>query len=295
MPRALWKGAISFGLVNIPVAVYPAASHEGVSFDWLDKRDMAPVGYKRVNKETGREVAKENIVKGLEYEKGRYVVLSDQEIKAANAKATQTIDIVAFVDCDAIPNAFFDTPYFVSPGPRGDKVYTLLRETLKKEKKAGVAYVVIATKQHLGALMPMGNLLMLYTLRWATELRDASGIEVPSAGLKGAGVRDNELRMASQLVKDMTEEWKPEQYKDQFHDDIMALVKKKVAAGKTEEVLEPEKAQDVEPSNVIDLTELLKKSLGQHKGAGAKRKPAARTRRTARPAAKATGTRKRAA
>lgn len=293
MPRALWKGAISFGLVNIPVAVYPAASHGGVSFDWLDKRDLAPVGYKRVNKGTGREVSRENIVKGLEYKDGKYVVLSDAEIKAANVKATQTIDIVAFVDCDSIPNAFFDTPYFVSPGPRGDKVYALLRETLKKEKKAGVAYVVIATKQHLGALMPVGNLLMLYTLRWADELRDAKDIHVPAAGLKSAGVRDNEIRMATQLVKDMTEAWKPEQYKDQFHDDILALVKKKVAAGKTEEVLEPEKAEDVEPSNVIDLTELLKKSLGAHKGGGARRKPAARA-RTARAATKATAARKRA-
>lgn len=295
MPRALWKGAITFGLVHIPVALYPASKQDELDFDWIDRRNMAPVGYKRVNKETGREVAKENIVKGLEYEDGKYVVLSDAEIKAANAKATQTIDIVAFVDCDAIPNAFFDTPYFVSPGPRGDKVYALLRETLKKEKKAGVAYVVIATRQHLGALMPVGNMLMLYTLRWASELRDAKDIDVPSAGLKGAGVRDNELKMASQLVKDMTEAWKPDQYKDQFHDDIMALVKKKVAAGKTEEILEPAKAKDAEPSNVVDLTELLKKSLGAAKGG--KPKPAARARRTsaAKTAHKSAAARKRAA
>lgn len=297
MPRPLWKGAISFGLVNVPVAVYPAASHDGVSFDWLDKRDMAPVGYKRVNKETGKEVAKENIVKGLEYEDGHYVVLSDAEIKAANAKATQTIDIVAFVEADSIPPAFFDSPYYVAPGARGEKVYALLRETLKKENKVGVAYVVLQTKQHLAALMPVGNVLMLQTLRWASEIRDPKGIEVPGAGLKGAGVRENELRMASQLVKDMSEDWKPEQYKDQFHDDIMALVKKKVAAGKTEEVLKPEKADDEAPaSNVIDLTELLKKSLASRKDGDSPRarKPAARAKRATRAPARASPARKRA-
>jgi DNA end-binding protein Ku len=295
MPRPLWKGAISFGLVNVPVAVYPAASNDGVSFDWLDKRDMAPVGYKRVNKETGKEVTKENIVKGLEYEDGQYVVLSDAEIKSANAKATQTIDIVAFVPADSIPPAFFDSPYYVAPGARGEKVYALLRETLKKEGKVGVAYVVLQTKQHLAALMPVGNVLMLQTLRWASEIRDTKGIDVPSAGLKGAGVRENELKMASQLVKDMSEEWKPEQYKDQFHDDIMKMVKKKVAAGKTEEVLKPEK-EEAPASNVIDLTELLKKSLASRKdGASPRaRKPAARAKRTPRATARATPARKRA-
>jgi DNA end-binding protein Ku len=294
MPRALWKGAITFGLVNIPVAVYPAASSDGISFDWLDKRDMAPVGYKRVNKETGKEVAKENIVKGLEYEDGHYVVLSDAEIKAANAKATQTIDIVAFVDADSIPPAYFDTPYFVGPGARGEKVYALLRETLKKENKIGIAYVVLQTRQHLAALMPVGNMLTLITLRWASELRDPKGIEVPPANLKSAGVRDNELKMASQLVKDMSEQWKPEQYKDQFHDDIMAMVKRKVAAGKTEVVAQPEKGEEAPPSNVIDLTELLKKSIGRKKetaGTRPARKPAASARRAS---ARAAAARKRA-
>lgn len=294
MPRALWKGAITFGLVNIPVAVYPAAASDGISFDWLDKRDMAPVGYKRVNKETGKEVARENIVKGLEYEDGHYVVLSDAEIKAANAKATQTIDIVAFVDADSIPPAYFDTPYFVGPGARGEKVYALLRETLKKENKIGIAYVVLQTRQHLAALMPVGNMLTLITLRWASELRDPKGIEVPPANLKSAGVRDNELKMASQLVKDMSEDWKPEQYKDQFHDDILAMVKRKVAAGKTEVVAQPEKGEGAPASNVIDLTELLKKSIGRKKetaGARSARKPAASARRAP---ARAAAARKRA-
>jgi DNA end-binding protein Ku len=279
MPRPLWKGAISFGLVNVPVSVYPAATRIGLDFDWLDKRDMAPVGYKRVNKETGKEVPKENIVKGLAYEKGRYVVISEAEIRAANVKATQTIDIVAFVEADAIAPAYYDTPYYLGPGARGDKVYALLRETLRKEGKVGVAYVVLHTKQHLAALVPVDNALMMITLRWASEMRDMKGLDLPSASLKSAGVRDNELKMATQLVRDMTEPWKPEQYKDRFHDDILALAKRKVAQGKGKAVTEPEAAQAPEASNVVDLMALLKKSLGERKApahAGRKAEPRAK-------------------
>ncbi|QJR11054.1 Non-homologous end joining protein Ku [Usitatibacter rugosus] len=284
MPRPLWKGAISFGLVNVPVAIYPAASRDGISFDWLDKRDMAPVGYKRVNKETGKEVPKEQIVKGLEYEDGHYVVLSDAEIKSANTKATQTIDIVAFVDAECISPLYFDSPYYVAPGPRGDKVYALLRETMRKEGKVGVAYVVLQTKQHLAAVLVQGNHLVMMTLRWASEMRDAKAIDVPPASLKSSGVRDNEIKMATQLLKDMSEKWEPGQYHDKFHDDIMALVKKKVAAGKTEEVMKPEKEAEEKPSNVIDLTELLKQSLAK-KGDKGRKAPAASVRKT--PARKA--------
>jgi len=289
MPRPLWKGAISFGLVNVPVAIYPAATRDGVSFDWLDKRDMAPVGYKRVNKETGKEVPKEDIVKGLEYERGHYVVLSDAEIKAANTKATQTIDIVAFVDAECISPMYFDAPYYIAPGTRGEKVYALLRETMRKEGKAAVAYVVMHTKQHLAAVLVQGNHLVMMTLRWASEMRDAKDIDVPPASLKSAGVRDNEIRMATQLVKDMSEKWEPGQYHDKFHDDIMALVKKKVAAGKTEEITKPEKETEEKPSNVIDLMELLKQSL-EKKGGKGRKAPAAAVRKA--PARKAAARRR---
>jgi DNA end-binding protein Ku len=280
MPRPLWNGAISFGLVNVPVSVFSAATHEGVSFDWLDKRDMAPVGYKRVNKKTGKEVPKEQIAKGLEYADGQYVVLSDAEIKAANSKATQTIDIVAFVDAECISPLYFDTPYYLAPGKRGEKVYALLRETLRKEKKVGIAYVVLQTKQHLAALMVLDNHLTMMTLRWASEIRDTKGIDAPPASLKSAGVRDNELKMATQLVKDMSEKWVPGQYHDKFHDDIMALVKKKVAAGKGKVVVEPDAGVEEKPSNVIDLMALLQESLSKKAG-GAKAKPAVKRKRAA--------------
>lgn len=286
MPRALWKGAIAFGLVHIPVSVHSASSSDGISFDWLDKRDMAPVGYKRINKETGQEVTKENIVKGLEYEDGQYVVLSDEEIKGANVKATQTIDIVAFVDADEVEPGYFETPYFLSPGTRGEKVYALLRETLRKENKIGIALVVLHTKQHLAALIPHERALQLVMLRWATELRSDEDLELPPADLKKAGLREKEITMAAQLVKDMTEKWDPTQYKDQFRDDIMAMVKRKVASGKTTTVEKPESLREAPASNVIDLTELLQKSLrGRTAGASAARP--ARTAKTASRTAKA--------
>lgn len=293
MPRALWKGAIAFGLVHIPVSVHSAASSEGISFDWLDKRDMAPVGYKRVNKETGKEVTKENIVKGLEYEDGQYVVLTDEEIKGANVKATQTIDIVAFVDAGEVAPGYFETPYYLAPGTRGEKVYALLRETLRKENKIGIALVVLHTKQHLAALVPQGRALVLLMLRWASELRTDDDLELPSTDLKKAGLREKEIAMAAQLVKDMTEKWDPKQYKDQFAADVMAMVKRKVAAGKTTTVEKPEaSARQAPASNVIDLTELLQKSLrGRSAGASAARP--ARTARVAK--APATKLRKRPA
>jgi len=291
MPRELWKGAIRFGLVHIPVSLYPGESRDELSFTMLDKRDMAPVGYKRVNKETGKEVPKEDIVKGLEYERGHYVVLSDAEIKSANTKATQTIDIVAFVDAECISPLYFDSPYYVAPGTRGEKVYALLRETMRKEGKVAVAYVVLQTRQHLAAVLVQGNHLVMMTLRWASEMRNAKDIDVPPASLKSSGVRDNEIRMATQLVKDMSEKWEPGQYHDKFHDDIMALVKKKVAAGKTEEITKPETEAEEKPSNVIDLMDLLKQSLAKKGGKGRKA-PAAAARKA--PARK-TAPRRRAA
>ncbi len=297
MPRALWKGAISFGLVHVPVALYPAAREDELGFDMLDRRDMAHIGYKRYNKETGKEIERENIVKGLEYESGRYVVLSDEEIRGANVKMAQTVEIVAFVDAGDIPPTYFETPYYLAPTARGEKVYTLLRETLKREKKVGIAYVVIQTKQHLAALMPIDGVLVLNTLRWATEVRTHDELAVPSGGIKNAGLRDQEIRMASQLVASMTEKWKPEQYKDTFRDELLKMVERKVEKGETQQVNEPPPEPSQRASaKVIDLTELLKRSLdsGARKPAkephgGAAPKPAVRKAAKAPPKLKAVG------
>ncbi len=260
MPHTLWKGSIGFGLIYIPVALYPASQEQGLDFDWLDKRDMAPVGYKRVNKVTGKEVSKENIVKGLAYTEGKYAILSEDEIRGNHPKTTQTVELLHFVNVGAVPPEYFEKPYFLAPTAKGEKVYALLRETLRKEKKIGIAYVVIATKQHLAALIPNERALMLFTLRWETEIRGDEGLSFPAAG--NAGVKPAEAAMAAQLVNSMSAAWKPGSYRDTFREDIMALVKKKVAAGKTTEILSLEQPGEPPASGqILDLTELLKRSL----------------------------------
>ena len=260
MPRTIWKGAVSFGLVHIPVALVPATTRQGIDFDWLDKRSMDRVGYKRINKTTGEDIDSENIVKGVEYEKGNYVVISDDEIKAAHPKATQTVDIVAFVDAKDISFLYIDTPYYLTPDRRGEKVYALLRETLIETGKVGIANVVLRNKQHLAVVMPLGKALVMNTLRWADEVRGVEYLEMKDEALN-ADLNPRELDMAKRLVEDMSEEWNPEQYKDTFQDKIMDLVETKAREGKIEAVGGPEEAVHRRSADVIDLTELLKRSL----------------------------------
>lgn len=260
MPRTIWKGAVSFGLVHIPVALVPATTRQGIDFDWLDKRSMDRVGYKRINKTTGEDIDSENIVKGVEYEKGNYVVISDDEIKAAHPKATQTVDIVAFVDAKDISFLYIDTPYYLTPDRRGEKVYALLRETLIETGKVGIANVVLRNKQHLAVVMPLGKALVMNTLRWADEVRGVEYLEMKDEALD-ADLNPRELDMAKRLVEDMSEEWNPAQYKDTFQDKIMDLVETKAREGKIEAVGGPEEAVDRRSADVIDLTELLKRSL----------------------------------
>ena len=260
MPRAIWKGAISFGLVHIPVSLVSATSSQGVDFDWLDKRSMDPVGYKRINKTTGKEVTKENIVKGVAFEKGRYVVLSEEEIRSAHPKSTQTIEIIAFVASDQIPLQNIDTPYFLAPDKRGGKVYALLRETLKKTGKVALANVVLHTKQHLAALMPLDSALVLVMLRWPAEVRSLDELEL-GADVTKPSLAKGELDMAKRLVEDMSADWQPDEYRDSFQEKIMALVAKKAKAGKIEDVETREDSDERKSADVIDLTELLKRSL----------------------------------
>ncbi|MCP2053096.1 UNVERIFIED_ORG: DNA end-binding protein Ku [Pseudomonas fluorescens] len=280
MPRAIWKGAISFGLVHIPVSLVSATSSQGVDFDWLDKRSMDPVGYKRINKTTGKEVTKDNIVKGVAFEKGRYVVLSEDEIRSAHPKSTQTIEIIAFVAADQIPLQNIDTPYFLAPDKRGGKVYALLRETLKKTAKVALANVVLHTKQHLAALMPLESALVLVMLRWPAEVRSLDELELGSDVTKPS-LAKGELDMAKRLVEDMSADWQPDEYRDSFQEKIMALVAKKAKAGKVEDVESQAGSEERKSADVIDLTELLKRSL-----AG---KPAAKKPATKKPAAKKAG------
>ncbi|PXX37037.1 MULTISPECIES: Ku protein [Burkholderia] len=268
MARMIWKGAISFGLVHVPVQLFPATRTVKPSFRLLDKRSMDPVGYRQINKRTGKEVAREDIVRGYEYEKERYVVLTDDEIRAANPESTQTVDIVTFVDADAVSFLYLDTPYYLVPDRKGEKVYALLRDALKDSGKIGIAHVVMHDRQHLGALIPVGPLLALDTLRWQEELRPLDELPVPAGDAKRAGVSAREFAMAKKLIDDMSGTWTPDEYRDTFRDDILELVERKVRAGSVEEI-EDRPAQTARTAaNVVDLTELLKRSL---KGGGSAR------------------------
>jgi DNA end-binding protein Ku len=262
MPRVLWKGAISFGLVHVPVSLYPATRSESLSFDMIDKRDFSPVGYKRYNKRTGEEISRENIVKGYEYEKGEYVVVSDEDFKQANVEATQTVDIVAFVDAAAVAPYYYDTPYYLEPGKRGEKGYVLLREVLRRTGRVGIANVVIRSKQHLAALIPLERMLLMNTLRFAHEIRPASELNLPEEGLNG--LSEKEIAMAERLVDDMTEKkWDPTQYKDTYTSDLMAQIEKKIQSGQTHAIT-PVSGEEAEPrkgAEVIDLVSLLRRSL----------------------------------
>jgi len=280
MARALWKGAIVFGLVNIPVDLYPGARSSTIDLDWIDKRDMSPVGYQRINKTTGKPVDKDDIVKGYQYSKGRYVILSEEDFKQANPKATQTVEIKAFVDASEIPPPFFETPYRLAPGKRGEKGYALLRETLRETGKVGIAEVVIRSKQHLAAVMVAGDALLLELLRWRDELLDPAEFELPS----GKSVSAKELDLAKRLVADMTEHFKPEQYHDTYREDLEAQIERRVKAGNTEVVTEAPKERTKGGAQVIDLMAALKQSLeskpAQRKSEGKTATRATKTRAT---------------
>ena len=273
MPRSIWKGAIAFGLVYVPVALYPASQEDDVDFDWLDKRSMDPVGYQRINKRTGKTITKENIVKGVKQDDGRYVVVDDDEIRAAYPKTTQTIEIESFVKAGEISFVYLEKPYYLEPARKAEKVYALLRDAMIEAGVVGIARIVMHNKEHLAALMPAGPALMLDTLRWATEIRAPDGLSLPTAGKGAAGPREGELKLARQLIGQLTGPWKPGQFHDHFADEIRRLVAAKAAAGKKFEVTPMEHVEEggAPPSNVVDLTELLRSSLGARRGAAGSR------------------------
>jgi len=273
MARSIWKGSIAFGLVSIPVELYPAEDKKGFKFSMLDKRDFSPVGYKRYSKETGKEVEWSDIVKGYEYEKEQYVVLSDEDFKRANVKASKTIEIEAFVPAGDISPQFFESPYYLVPGERGEKVYALLRETLRSTGRAAVAQFVLRSTPHLVAVRPEGRALMLFTLRYQDELKGIKGFELPAENLKEAKVTTKEIELAKRLIDDMADKWDPKSYRDTYHEDLMRRIREKIKKGQTHEITRPgsDEAEEPRASNVIDLAELLKKSIGPRKAAPASR------------------------
>jgi DNA end-binding protein Ku len=257
--RTLWKGAISFGLVHIPITLHSATAENRMKFNLLDKRTMNPVGNQQVNKATGEAMTKEEVVKGFEYEKDQYVVLSPEEIKAALPKSTQTIDIEAFIDGSQIPTAYYNKPYYVAPASKGQKPYKLLQETMRRTGKVGIARVVISTRQHLAALMPSEEGLVLELLRWEDEVRDTAGLPLPGSDTK---VSEKELKMAEQLVNELVDKWKPGDFHDEFREKLEQVVEQKVKAGEGEHIMKPLEGEEVKTSaDIIDLTELLKRSL----------------------------------
>ena len=261
MARVLWKGAISFGLVNIPVGLYSAEHRNELSFAMLDRRDLAPVGYRRFNKESGKEVPWDQIVKGYEYEDGRYVVLSDADFQAANVEATQTVDILHFVEPGRIPFTLYETPYYLAPDKRGEKGYVLLRETLMRAAKVALAQVVIRTRQYLAVMAPYERILVLNTLRYPDELRAPQELDLPEPRVS---VKPPELQMALRLVDEMTREFDPKLYHDTYREDVMARVKAKIKSGETEVITEPQAEQAAaRGAEVIDLMALLKRSVEQ--------------------------------
>ena len=292
MARALWKGFISFGLVNIPVELYPAEQKKGLAFSMLDKRDMSPVGYKRYSKRSGLEVTADDIVKGYEYEKDQYVVLSNDDFKLANVKASQTVDIRAFVPAADVALQFFETPYFLAPGKRGEKVYALLRETLRATGRIAIAQVVIRTTQHLAAVVVDGASLMLITLRYANELRSAEDIEFPAEDLKAAGVTPKEIELATRLIDDMTDAWDPKLYSDTYRDDLMKRIEDKIAQGETSLITKADTAEtETVSAQVIDLSELLRMSLSTRKASNdAVAEEPRKAAKGARPATRTSGT-----
>ena len=269
MPRAVWKGAISFGLVHLPVSLFPATQDSGVDFQWLDRRSLDPVGYKRYNKRTGRELKMQDIVKGVRQPNGKYVVLTDEEIRAAFPKSTQTIQIESFVKRSELPFMMLERPYYIQPAGKSEKVYVLLREAMREADVVALARLVIHNKEHLAAIVISEAALVLDVLRWAGDVRSAGQLGLPGkAG--SAGIKPEERRMASQLIQQMTGAWKPRAYAEHFTDAIGTLIRRKLAAGETHAVEPLEEAPSQPPtSNVVDLTELLAKSMRARRAAGA--------------------------
>ncbi len=258
---SIWKGSISFGLVNIPVSLHTATKREELAFRLLRGSDMSPVNYKRVAEADGKEVPWEQIVKGYEYEKGKFVVLKDEDFKRVDIEATQTVDIVDFVDIAEINPIYFLKPYYLEPQKGGAGAYALLREVLARTNKAGIAKVVIRTRQHLAALKANGPALVLELMHFSEELVDPASLKLGTE--KAPGQR--EVEMATTLVTQMTEKWDPERYTDDYTSALMKVIRQKVESGGKDLPAAPKEKKRA--SNVIDLVSVLQESLNQAQAA----------------------------
>jgi DNA end-binding protein Ku len=254
--RALWKGTISFGLVTIPVSLYPATRREELKFRLLRKSDHSPVNYKRVAEDDGKEVPWDQIVKGYEYEKGKFVTIKDEDFARVDVEATQTVNIINFVALDDVDPLLFYKPYYLEAGKGADKAYVLLRNALVESGKIAIALVVIRARQHLAAVKPQKKGLMLELMHFPEELLDTSAFKAPVE----KGLRKAELQMAKQLIQSMTSEWKPEQYTDQYHHALEKLIEEKIDHP---EEKTPAPIKKKKPTNILDLASVLQQSIEQ--------------------------------
>ncbi len=257
----IWKGSISFGLLNIPVTLQTASESKDLHFSMVDSKDLAPIKYKRVNANSSREVPYDRIVKAYEYEPDQYVIMNKQDFAAANPKATQTIDIEDFVDLEDIDPLLIEKPYYLVPQKNGEKGYFLLRDALEKTGKVAVGKIVIRTKQHLCSVMARGEYLVCILLRFAHEVLEVHEVKYLD-DVKHVRYSPRELKMAEDLIKGMSGKWEPAKYKDTYYDDLMKRIKAKIKAGKSHVIEEvEEEIPEVQPSKVVDLLPLLRKSL----------------------------------
>ena len=264
MARPIWTGNLSFGLLNVPVSLMPGTRSTDLSFRMLDARDRKPIRFERVNADTGEEVPWKDIVKAFEYDKGSYVVIEKEDIASAAPESHESVEIEAFVDEEAIDIRYFEKPYVLVPGKKAEKGYVLLRETLVKSKKVGVARVVIRTREYLSAVMPLGDALVLIMMRYPQELVDPSEYKIPEGKSGDYRVSAKELAMATQLVESMATKWNPEDYHDEFRERLSEIIRKRIKQkGATAKVVDDDEPREDAATNVVDFVALLQKSLGK--------------------------------
>jgi DNA end-binding protein Ku len=277
MPATIWTGTLSFGLLHVPVKLMSGERSVDLQFRMLDSRDNARIRYERVNAETGEEVPWKDIVKAFEYDKGSYVVLDPDDIKAASSEGREAVEIEAFVDLAAIGLRHFEKPYVLVPGKKAEKGYVLLRETLRKTGKAGVARVVVRQREYLSAVVPHDDALVLILLRYQQELVDLGEFKLPAGKLSDYRVSPKEIEMATQLVESMSVPWNPDDYTDDYRERLRAVIDKRM---KSEGVVSPDVDDEIEregiATNVVDFESLLRKSISENKRTPARKSPAAK-------------------
>lgn len=277
MARPVWSGTISFGLLNIPVQLMSGEKRTDIQFRMLDSRDNSPIRYERVNAETGEEVAWKDVVKAYEYDKGSYVVLEQEDIRSAAPESHDSIDVEAFVDAAAIGPQYFEKPYVLVPAKRAEKGYVLLRDALASTGKVGVARVVIRTREHLCALLPQGDALLLMMMRYPQELADVEDYNIPEGKPSDYRITPKEKQFSEQLIESMSADWKPDQYKDEFRAKLHQVIKKRMKSKGVvkKEDDEPEVAEHA-ATNVVDFMSLLQQSIDRNKRTPAKKRTAAK-------------------